>query len=43
VGNGVATIVVSKWEKELNIERARKVLDGEQVVTEDEVNRPVMV
>lgn len=31
VGNGVATIVVAKWEKEFDAERARKVLDGESV------------
>jgi aerobic C4-dicarboxylate transport protein len=29
VGNGVATIVVSKWEKEFDAERARQVLDGD--------------
>jgi aerobic C4-dicarboxylate transport protein len=29
VGNGVATIVVAKWEKEFDAERARQVLDGE--------------
>ncbi len=28
VGNGVATIVVSKWEDELDAGRARRVLDG---------------
>jgi aerobic C4-dicarboxylate transport protein len=27
VGNGVATIVVSKWEKEFDAERARRILD----------------
>ena len=43
VGNGVATIVVSKWEKELDVDRARKVLSGEQVVTDEEVDHPVMV
>jgi len=31
VGNGVATIVVAKWEKEFDADRARKVLDGESV------------
>ena len=31
VGNGVATIVVAKWEKEFDAERARKVLDGESL------------
>jgi len=31
VGNGVATIVVAKWEKEFDAERARRVLNGEAV------------
>ena len=31
VGNGVATIVVAKWENEFDAERARKVLNGEPV------------
>ena len=31
VGNGVATIVVAKWENEFDAERARRVLDGESV------------
>ena len=31
VGNGVATIVVAKWENEFDAERARRVLDGEAV------------
>jgi aerobic C4-dicarboxylate transport protein len=31
VGNGVATIVVAKWEKEFDAGRARRVLDGEAV------------
>ena len=43
VGNGVATIVVSKWEGELDMARAQKVLDGEQVVSDEEVSHPVMV
>jgi len=29
IGNAVATIVVSKWENEMDAERAHKVLDGE--------------
>ena len=29
IGNGVATVVVSKWEKELDVERMQKVLAGE--------------
>jgi aerobic C4-dicarboxylate transport protein len=28
VGNAVATIVISKWEKELDVDHARQVLDG---------------
>ena len=28
VGNAVATIVVSRWEKELDIDQAKRVLDG---------------
>ena len=43
VGNGVATIVVSKWEGEFDAERAGKVLNGEQVITDEEVANPVMV
>lgn len=29
IGNGVATVVVSKWEREFDAERAEKVLNGE--------------
>jgi aerobic C4-dicarboxylate transport protein len=29
VGNAVATIVVARWEKELDLDRAREVLRGE--------------
>jgi aerobic C4-dicarboxylate transport protein len=43
VGNGVATIVVSKWEHELDTVRLGKVLNGEQVVSDEELNDPVMV
>jgi aerobic C4-dicarboxylate transport protein len=28
VGNAVATIVVSKWEKQLDLDRAKRTLDG---------------
>ncbi|WP_129126749.1 dicarboxylate/amino acid:cation symporter [Geomonas oryzae] len=31
VGNGVATVVVSRWEKELDVERMRRVLNHEEV------------
>jgi aerobic C4-dicarboxylate transport protein len=37
VGNGVATVVVAKWEREFDAERARRVLDGEVAVTEEEL------
>jgi aerobic C4-dicarboxylate transport protein len=40
VGNGVATIVVAKWEKEFDAERARKVLDGESVDAVAEMPEP---
>jgi aerobic C4-dicarboxylate transport protein len=29
IGNGVATVVVSRWENELNVARMKQVLDGE--------------
>lgn len=34
IGNGVATVVVSKWENELDTERAERILNGELI--EDE-------
>lgn len=37
VGNGVATIVIAKWEKAFDAERARRVLDGEAVEAINEV------
>jgi aerobic C4-dicarboxylate transport protein len=40
VGNGVATIVVAKWEKEFDAERARRVLDGEVVAEIAEIPEP---
>jgi aerobic C4-dicarboxylate transport protein len=43
VGNGVATIVVAKWERELDTARLGKVLNGEQVVPDEEIDDPVMV
>jgi len=36
IGNGVATIVVSKWENALNTERMTRVLNGETVEEADE-------
>jgi aerobic C4-dicarboxylate transport protein len=35
VGNGVATIVVAKWEKELDTDRMNRVLNGEVEVTDE--------
>jgi aerobic C4-dicarboxylate transport protein len=35
VGNGVATIVVAKWERELDVERMERVLDGDIEVTDN--------
>jgi aerobic C4-dicarboxylate transport protein len=29
VGNGVATIVVARWERELDADRMKRVLDGQ--------------
>jgi len=31
IGNGVATLVVARWENALDKERARRVLNGERV------------
>jgi aerobic C4-dicarboxylate transport protein len=33
VGNAVATIVVARWEKELDLDQAKRVLDGAGAVT----------
>ncbi len=35
VGNGVATIVVAKWERELDEDRMMRVLNGEEEVTDE--------
>lgn len=40
IGNGVATIVVSKWERSLDMVRAMRTLDGE---TEQEADDPEVV
>lgn len=40
IGNGVATIVVSKWEKAIDVRKARRVLMGE---TEKEADEPEKV
>ncbi len=37
IGNGVATIVISKWEKALDFKKAHRVLDGD---TEQEADNP---
>jgi aerobic C4-dicarboxylate transport protein len=34
IGNGVATIVVARWEGELDVDRARRILNGEPEVEE---------
>jgi aerobic C4-dicarboxylate transport protein len=36
IGNGVATVVVSRWERELDVDRARRVLDGVWQIEEAE-------
>ncbi len=38
VGNGVATVVVSKWEKELDVERMDAVLHGRVPLGDDDKN-----
>jgi aerobic C4-dicarboxylate transport protein len=42
IGNGVATVVVSKWEKELDHERMARVMSGDRVEEEleDEARLP---
>jgi aerobic C4-dicarboxylate transport protein len=40
VGNGVATIVVARWEGEFDAARARRLLDGEVRLTEEEIAEP---
>jgi len=41
IGNGVATVVVSKWENELDSKRMDDVLHGRVVVTDDKGMMPV--
>ncbi|MGI4719768.1 MAG: dicarboxylate/amino acid:cation symporter [Janthinobacterium lividum] len=41
VGNGVATVVVSKWEKELDVQRMDDVLHGRVAVEGDKDLEPV--
>jgi aerobic C4-dicarboxylate transport protein len=36
IGNGVATVAVSRWEGELDVQRARRVLDGVREVEQEE-------
>jgi aerobic C4-dicarboxylate transport protein len=36
LGNGVATIVVSRWEGQFDVKRARAILSGRHTVVEDE-------
>lgn len=35
IGNGVATIVVSKWERAIDIAKAKKTLEGETILQAD--------
>jgi len=37
IGNGVATIVVAKWEGELDVERATRLLNGAHLVADEVV------
>lgn len=37
IGNGVATVVVARWEKEFDEERAKRILDGEGQLVEANV------
>lgn len=37
IGNGVATIVISRWEGQFDVERARAVLSGTQSAVEDDM------
>jgi len=37
IGNGVATVVVSRWEGELDVARAREILDGVEEVEAEEL------
>jgi aerobic C4-dicarboxylate transport protein len=37
IGNGVATIVISRWEGQFDVERARGVLNGIQTAIEDDI------
>lgn len=41
IGNGVATIVVARWEKALDEERMRRVLAGEPVLPEEPAAAPL--
>jgi aerobic C4-dicarboxylate transport protein len=36
IGNGVATIVIAKWENAFDAERARRVLNGETLELPEE-------
>jgi aerobic C4-dicarboxylate transport protein len=37
IGNGVATVVVSRWEGEFDVERARRVLVDVEAVEREEL------
>jgi len=37
IGNGVATVAVSRWEGELDVERARRILADVKAVEREEL------
>ncbi len=41
IGNGVASVAVSRWEGELDLDRARAVLDGQEPPANDPVALPL--
>ncbi|WP_026354997.1 C4-dicarboxylate transporter DctA [Massilia niastensis] len=43
IGNAVATIVVARWEGEMDLEQARRVLDGEEIADEVELGSDAIV
>ncbi|CCQ97449.1 C4-dicarboxylate transport protein [[Clostridium] ultunense Esp] len=41
IGNGVATVVVAKWEKEFDQKRADRILNGEEVEEVEEISQKI--
>jgi aerobic C4-dicarboxylate transport protein len=35
IGNAVATVVIARWDGALDVQRARRILDGKTVVEEE--------